>query len=242
MSRDVIAMIPARKGSQRLRLKNLALLDGRPVISYAIEAAKAAGVFRRIVVNADSQAFADVAREAGVEFHLRPEALGSSTTKADDVADEFMRAHPADSVAWVNPTSPLQTGEEVRAVVQHFLREDLDSLITVALQQVHCVFQDRPINFDASEPFAQTQQLTPVHAFVYSVMVWRTAVFRREFEAKGYAMLAGRLGYYPVSKLSAVLIKTPEDLLIAEALLQARRRQAEIAYDARAGALLEARS
>ena len=32
---NIVAMIPARKGSERLKLKNLALLKGHPLISYA---------------------------------------------------------------------------------------------------------------------------------------------------------------------------------------------------------------
>ena len=49
----VIAMIPGRIGSTRLPMKNLALLGGRPLLSYAVRAAKAAGVFDRIIVNGD---------------------------------------------------------------------------------------------------------------------------------------------------------------------------------------------
>lgn len=41
----IIAMIPARMGSTRLRMKNLALIDGRPMIYYAIHVAKTSGVF-----------------------------------------------------------------------------------------------------------------------------------------------------------------------------------------------------
>ena len=46
---NVVAMIPGRMGSERLPIKNLALLDGRPLISYALEAAKESGIFTKIV-------------------------------------------------------------------------------------------------------------------------------------------------------------------------------------------------
>ena len=234
-------MIPGRIGSTRLKMKNLALLGGHPLMSYAIEAAKAAGVFDRIVVNADHDSFREIAAEAGVECYLRPAALGSSETRSDEVVYDFMKHHSADAVAWVNPTSPLQTGEEVRAIVQHFRAQQLDSLITVEERFVHGLVNGRPVNFSPEEPFARTQDLAPVQLFVYSVMIWRTATFCHIFEDKGYALLAGRLGVYPVSKATAVLIKTPEDLQTAEALLQARRGSgmAEIRYDSRAPQLLE---
>lgn len=230
---NVVAMIPGRMGSERLPIKNLALIDGRPLISYAIEAAIESGVFDRVVVNSDGQAFGEVAQRYGAEFYLRPPALGSSETRSDEVVYDFMQKHPSDIVAWVNPTSPLQTGEEVRDVINHFIQQQLDSLITVKNEPVHCVFDGKPLNFTPEGLFAKTQDLTPVQSFVYSVMMWRTQTFMEEYEDKGYALLSGKLGFYPVSKQSAVIIKTDEDLMIAESILKATRQgpSYQVVYD-----------
>lgn len=216
----MIAMVPGRIGSERLKMKNLALLDGRPLMSYAIEAAKAACVFERVIVNGDHEIFESIARQYGAEFYLRPKTLGSSATTSDQVVYDFLRRHPADAVAWVNPTSPLQTGEEVRAAVQHFIEHRLDSLITVKEERVHGLVNGRPVNFDPETPFAKTQDLPPVQLFVYSVMVWRPKTFMQAFERQGYALLSGKIGYFPVSKRSAMIIKTPDDLQLVEAVLQ----------------------
>ena len=42
-----IAFIPARIGSQRLKHKNLALINGKPLIAYAIDAAKKSKKFSK---------------------------------------------------------------------------------------------------------------------------------------------------------------------------------------------------
>ena len=47
----IVAMIPARMGSERLKEKNLALIDGKPMIYYAIIAAKDSGLISRIIIN-----------------------------------------------------------------------------------------------------------------------------------------------------------------------------------------------
>lgn len=220
----LLAMIPGRIGSTRLKMKNLALLDGKPLMSYAIEAAKASQVFDRIVVNADHPVFERIAAQAGVDFYLRPEALGSASTTSDEVVYDFMVKHPAEIVAWVNPTSPLQSPGEIRSVVTHFLAEHLDSLITVKEERVHALLNGHPLNFHVEEPFARTQDLAPIHFAVYSVMMWRTITFMQSFQERGHALLSGKVGYVPVSKLSAVIVKTPEDLLIAEELLRLVRQ------------------
>lgn len=230
---NVVAMIPGRMGSERLAMKNLALLNGKPLIYYALMAAKSSGVFDRVILNSDGEVFRNIAEECEVEFYLRPRALGSSETKSDEVVYDFMEKHPSDMVAWVNPTSPLQTGSEVKDVVGYFIEQELDSLITVENKQVHCVYQGEPLNFSVEGLFAKTQDLVPVQPFVYSVMMWRTETFMKNYDQDGHALLSGKLGYFPVSKESGVIIKTDVDLMIAESILKVRDLQFgyQVIYD-----------
>ena len=221
----ITAMIPARMGSTRLARKNMALINGKPMIYYAIQASLDSGVFDRIVVNSEHPAFGRIARENGVTFYQRPKSLAGSSTKSDDVVDDFLCAHPGDITAWVNPTSPLQTGAEIRDVITHFCRERLDSLITVYEEQVHCLYDGRPLNFRTDEVFAQTQHLKTVQRFVYSVMMWRNEAFLAHYRKKGHAVLCGKIGYFPVSKASAMIVKTPDDLLLIQQIMAGRAMQ-----------------
>ena len=230
---NIIAMIPARIGSARLKMKNLALIDGKPLIYYAVEAAKTSGVFNRVILNSDNVIFAEIASRYDVEFYQRPVALGSSSTKSDAVVYDFLSKHPSDVLAWVNPTSPLQTGCEIKDVINYFVKEWLDTLITTKDEQVHCVYQDNPINFRMEEMFAQTQDLKPVQSFVYSIMMWRSRTFMDAYETCGHALFCGKVGYYPVSKKSALIVKTGEDLLLADFIMRAENQSEgqKIEYD-----------
>ncbi len=222
MSKPIIyAMIPARYGSTRLKMKNLALINGKPMISYAIEAAKDSGVFDKVLVNSEHDVFRQIADRYQVDFYHRPEDLGSSQAKSDSVVADFMRAHPeADIIVWVNSTSPFQTGDEVAEVVNHFVDNGLDSLITVENKQVHCLYQGEPLNYSVDGLFAQTQDLEPVQPFVYSIMMWRSKVFLKEFEEKGCALFCGEFGAYPARKLTGIIIKTQDDLMTADLLMR----------------------
>lgn len=224
----IIAMIPARMGSTRLKRKNLSLINGKPMIAYAIEAAKAAGVFDQIIVNSEHPDFSQIAQKYGVDFYQRPEALGSSTTKSDDVVFDFMEKNPGDITVWVNSIAPLQTSSEIKNVVEYFLKNQLDSLITTALEQVHCLFDGKPLNFKQNEIFAQTQDLTPIERFVYSIMMWRNECFQSEYQKTGHSIFCGKFGSYPVSRLSSLLVKTEEDYLLIDAIargLESNSRQ-----------------
>jgi len=215
---QIVAMVPARMGSTRLKMKNLALINGQPMIAYAIRAAQQSGAFQRVVVNSDHPDFKIIADRYGAEFYQRSGPLGSSTTKSDAVVHDFLLHHPCDVVVWVNPIAPLQPAQEIREVVDFFAKSQLDTLMTVQDLKVHCALDGQPLNFSFNGEFAQTQDLKPVQAFVYSLMMWRAIAFLSAMAERECAMFCGKVGYYPVSKLSSVIIKTEEDLLLADAL------------------------
>ncbi len=230
---DFIAMVPARIGSTRLKCKNLALLNGKPLISYPIEAAKKSNVFSKIVLNGDNPCFADIAARHDVEFYKRPSHLGSSEAMVDDVVFDFLSKHDADYVAWVNPTSPLQTAGEIRNVINYFLEEKLDSLVTVRHEKVHCIYENKPVNFSMEEVFGRTQDIVPVQSFVYSVVAWKRRTFMETFAEKGYAFFCGKVGYYPVSRETSFIIKTIKDLMFVDYFIKAKESSSEykIEYD-----------
>jgi len=76
-----IAIIPARGGSKRIPRKNIKLFDGKPMIAYAIEAAKESGLFDRVIVSTDDDEIASVSREYGADIpFMRPAALADDHT------------------------------------------------------------------------------------------------------------------------------------------------------------------
>jgi CMP-N-acetylneuraminic acid synthetase len=227
------AMIPARMGSTRLKMKNLALLNGKPMISYAINAAKESKVFNNIFVNSENSKFLEISDRYGVDFYHRSDSLGSSETKSDDVVYDFMKNNPGDITVWVNSTSPLQTGDEIKRIVNYFIENKLDSLITVRDEQVHCLLGGEPMNYNITEQFAQTQDLKPVSRFVYSVMMWRNNTFIDKMEKNGSALFCGKTGYFSVSKETSIIVKTEEDFYLIDNILKGREQNKDwnLTYD-----------
>ena len=216
----IYAMIPARIGSTRFKMKNLAMLNGKPMIAYAIETAISSKVFDKVIVNSDSEVFRPIADNYGAEFYLRPEHLGGSSVKSDDVVKDFIEKYPSDIMVWENPIAPLQTVEDIRNTIGYFFSNNLDSLFTVKTEQIQCVYESKPVNFDDQGKFSQTQDLIPVCPFVPFIMMWRTSTFINAFKEHGYAFFCGKVGYFPVSRFSSVIIKYEEDFRIAEMLLK----------------------
>jgi pseudaminic acid cytidylyltransferase len=76
-----IAIIPARGGSKRIPRKNIKTFCGKPMIAYAIIAAKESGLFEHVVVSTDEDEIAQIARECGAEVpFFRPTSLADDFT------------------------------------------------------------------------------------------------------------------------------------------------------------------
>ncbi|MGE5452528.1 MAG: pseudaminic acid cytidylyltransferase [Acidobacteriota bacterium] len=73
-----LAVIPARGGSKRIPRKNVKCFHGKPMIAWAIEAAKASGLFDHIIVSTDDQEIADISTLWGAEVpFMRPTELSN---------------------------------------------------------------------------------------------------------------------------------------------------------------------
>jgi pseudaminic acid cytidylyltransferase len=73
-----IAIIPARGGSKRIPRKNIKEFCGKPMIAYAITAAKESGLFDHIIVSTDDEEIAQIAIAFGAKApFVRPTELAN---------------------------------------------------------------------------------------------------------------------------------------------------------------------
>lgn len=137
----LLAFIPARVGSQRVKLKNIRPLAGHPLLAYAIQTALQSGVFDRVVVSTDSQAIADIARYYGADVpFLRPAEY--ATTTSPDIewlshAFEHL-GEPFDAFAIIRVTSPFRHVDTIQRAHAQFLETPgIDSLRAVQKVKEH---------------------------------------------------------------------------------------------------------
>ena len=83
---SVVAIIPARGGSQRIPKKNIKPFAGKPIIAYSIAVAKKSELFHRVIVSTDSEEIAEVSKRYGAEVpFIRPAQLANDHTGTDEV-------------------------------------------------------------------------------------------------------------------------------------------------------------
>jgi CMP-N-acetylneuraminic acid synthetase len=214
----IIAMIPARMGSQRLTQKNLRTLRGVPLIVRAIRKCQQADCFDEIWVNSEDVAFAPIAEAEGVQFHQRPAELGNNQATSEDFVKEFFHAHDCEHLAQVHSIAPLLTAAEVRAFMNAWVNSDHDVMLSCIHDQIEVAYQNKPVNFTFAEK-TNSQDLQPTQRITWSITGWKRKAFLEAAEASKNATYYGSVGFYPVSSISGHVIKTQTDLDIAEALM-----------------------
>lgn len=132
-----IAVVPARSGSKGLKDKNIKLLNHKPLMAYTIEAALQSGMFDCVHVSTDSGRYAEIAREYGAEApFLRGGGLSSDTSSTWDVmrfvVEEYRKlGRVFDTLAVLQPTSPLRTARDIQNAYQIFQEKHADSVVAV---------------------------------------------------------------------------------------------------------------
>lgn len=213
-----IAMIPARMGSQRLKKKNLAPLAGQPLITHAIEKCQTSGLFDDIYINSENAEFGKFAEQYGIKFYQRPEELGNSTATSEQFVYDFLKNVECDFLIQVHSIAPLLTAGEVKGFAEAFVTSDADVMLSCIEDQIEVAYENQPVNFTFAEK-TNSQDLKPTQRVTWSITGWRAKSYIEAVESDSVGTYNGKIAFYPVGAISGHVIKTQEDLDIAEALL-----------------------
>lgn len=141
--KSIIALIPARSGSKRVKHKNIIKINGYPLIYYTINEAIKSKVFKKIYVITDSKQYAKIALNFGAEvLSLRPKKIsGSNSTDYEWVKwffDELEKNQiDFDIFSILRPTSPLRKASTIKRALNIFLESKADSLRAVERVKLH---------------------------------------------------------------------------------------------------------
>jgi CMP-N,N'-diacetyllegionaminic acid synthase len=138
---SVVALIPARSGSERVRDKNVRPLAGHPLLAYAIASAQQSGVFDRVVCSTDSGKIAEVAQRYGADVpFLRPPELATSTSPDIEWIKHALGQFDEhyDLFAIVRATNPFRGPDVLRRGLGRLLdTPEADSIRAVELVKQH---------------------------------------------------------------------------------------------------------
>jgi len=136
---NVLAVIPARKGSKRFPGKNTALFNGIPLVQNTIRIAKEAGL-KKILVTTDNPDVLEIAGHEDVVCMERPEDLCTDDASTDDVVENAVHyaMYAVDGPHWefhticlMQATSPLLRPDSLQIALDTYFRTGATSLTAV---------------------------------------------------------------------------------------------------------------
>jgi CMP-N,N'-diacetyllegionaminic acid synthase len=138
---SVVALIPARSGSERVPDKNIRPLAGHPLLAYAVATARQAEIFDRVICSTDSGKIAEVAQRYGADVpFLRPAAFATATSPDIEWishALEQLDEH-YDLFAIVRATNPFRGPNALqRGLAQLLATPEADSIRAVERVKQH---------------------------------------------------------------------------------------------------------
>lgn len=83
--KDIIAIIPARAGSKRIKNKNIKFFFTKPIIYWTISFLKKSNMFKHIIVTSDSPKILKLSKKFGSDLQvLRPKKYSTGSATIDD--------------------------------------------------------------------------------------------------------------------------------------------------------------
>jgi CMP-N,N'-diacetyllegionaminic acid synthase len=183
------AVVPARSDSKGFPDKNIALLQGVPLLAHSIAFAKKLSFVSRILLSTDSEEYARLGREFGADTpFLRRPAAASDAAMEEDVLDDILRQcvergiEVPSSILWLRPTHPLRCTDSYEAAYR---------LFSSGLYSAVCVVTpEDPRIFHVSDGVLAPPPSWPP----------RRSMVRRQELAVGYRIFGGELFPMPVTR------------------------------------------
>lgn len=145
-----LVVIPARGGSKGIPRKNIKPLDGKPLIYYAIDTARAVVPDEDICVSTDDDEIIQVVEDYGLKVPFkRPAELATDTAGTYEVllhALDFYekQGRHYDALILLQNTSPFRTAEHVKGAMKLY-NANVDMVVSVkecAANPYYCVFEE----------------------------------------------------------------------------------------------------
>lgn len=148
MSKKITAIIPIRKGSQRVPNKNFnEFYNGKNLLEIKIEDLLKVKELNDIIVNTDSDDAINIAKKYGVSYHKREPYYASSECSQSDFFRNLAETTDSEIIIHSPCTSPLVKVETFSIAIQKFLQSENDSCNAVGLVKEYLWLDNKPLNY-----------------------------------------------------------------------------------------------
>ncbi len=220
-NKKILAIIPARAGSKRVKNKNIRPLGDKPLIQWTIDTAKKSKYIDSIYVSTDSSEIQNIAKNLSVDAEpLRSTKLAGDTAKTSDVIVDIVKnlKPEYDIVLLLQPTSPFRSVVSIDEALEFYFKKEAKSVVSVS---------------ESSAPLAWTFHLDEtmhMNNFVKNLKEGRSQDLQMTYHLNGAIYIVGVKEFlaaesfyfsedtygYSMKKVESIDIDTEEDFEFAQ--------------------------
>ncbi len=216
---DFLAIIPARKGSKRIKNKNRLIVKGKKLIEHSLDAAIKSKFINDIVVSSDDQKILNLSKKyKEITFLKRKKYLSTDNATTTAVIYDLIKNYPnlkKKYIILLQPTSPLREVKHIDDAIKKFInrRNAYDSLVSVCkVEEPHPykmkkIINGKLISFIRGKSSEKSRQELPNAYFLNgAIYIIETNVFIRKKSFFSKTMP------YIMSNKYSINLDTPLDL------------------------------
>jgi N-acylneuraminate cytidylyltransferase len=224
--KNFIAIIPARKGSKEIKNKNLILINGHPLLSYSIAAAKKSKFIKDVFVSTDGKNIAKVARRYGAKVVIRPKKLSKDSSRIEDAILYTVKhiknlLNPKyDNIVLMQPTSPQRSINDLDNAIRKFIKDKADSLFSCTKQDL-CIWENKnskiiPVNFN---PYKRKNRQEKNKSYIENGSIYVT---KKKIYDTYKNRLGGKISIYIMENYARHELDTKNDSKFITSILSAQ--------------------
>jgi len=220
--KKIVLHIPAREGSKRVPRKNMRDMNGKPMISYAIEAAIKSKINAQMYVNTDAEEIIQYVQSSYPEFqtYKRDEKLANDTASSDEFNLDIIEKFQPDTLIMINPVCPLIEAKDIINALEVYKASDCDTLITTTSTQMQTFCDGKPVNINVNEQLAPSQQNGRITILNWAITIWDAKSFKERMQTQGFAVLGQNRLFLDIEPIKATKVSEEKDFLFAEQLIR----------------------
>lgn len=215
MKNKIVAFIPARGGSKGIPKKNLANLNGKPLLYYSIESAKNTSKIDEVWVSSDSEEIINFSKLQGVKTLKRPEHLCHDSATSESAIEHFCENVEFDTMVFIQATSPLISNTILDDALTAHFSDERDSTVSGFLDHGFWWNDAGPMFDPLSRPTRQMQG----NMYKESGMFYITS---KERFLSSKCRYSGVSKIYEVDRISSLEVDAYEDLKLIEHIIRSR--------------------
>ncbi len=214
---NITAVIPIRKGSQRVKDKNVKPFSGSTLLEKKIDIIKQLPL-NNIIINTDCPIAIDIAKKNDIEVFRREHYYASSECTGSEFHEYIAKVTNSESILLAHVTEPLVTVKSYLECIDIFKNNDYDSIISVEVVKKFLWFQNKPINYELRN--APSSQNLPE----YLSPTFGISLAKRDAILETKHIICNRPYFYKLDEIEAIDVDTELDFEFAEFLFNKFRR------------------